>query len=115
MEKSLTKCYLRTVTHDYNTHSANQDKSSDTSGGSSQEKTFSSGKAAAGPSIKAHNVNAYLKLLMNLMNVFTSDNEKEMDCVWAIFCHRLNKQAEQGGVISSVARINRKDSNEFVT
>ena len=44
---------------------------------------------------------------MNLMNVYTSENsERDVDCVWQLYCYQLNKQAELGGMAASVAKIN---------
>ena len=60
--------------------------------------------AAAGTSM---DVNNYLKLLMNLMTIYNSEEkERDVDCVWQLYCHVLNKQAEIGGMASTVAKIN---------
>ena len=60
--------------------------------------------AAAGSSM---DVNNYLKLLMNLMTIYNSEEkERDVDCVWQLYCHVLNKQAEIGGMASTVAKIN---------
>ena len=60
--------------------------------------------AAAGTSM---DVNNYLKLLMNLMTIYNSEEkERDVDSVWQLYCHVLNKQAEIGGMASTVAKIN---------
>ncbi len=56
---------------------------------------------------KSNLVNNYLRLLMNLMNIYTSaDSERDVDCVWQLYCLQLNQQAKLGGMASSVAKIN---------
>ena len=58
--------------------------------------------------VQSEGVNGFLKLLMNLDNAYkTSDeNPSELSCIWSLYCHQLNRQAEMGGMMSTVARIN---------
>ena len=61
----------------------------------------------SGPAGSSMNINNYLRLLMNLMNIYTSENsQRDVDCVWQIYCYQLNEQANLGGMASSVAKIN---------
>ena len=46
-------------------------------------------------------------LLLNLMNIYSSDNsERDIDCVWSLYCHNLNSQASLDGMAATVAKIN---------
>ena len=51
-------------------------------------------------------MNAFLKLLMNLMNAYDAGDNSEVECIWSAYCHQLNRQASLGGMVSTVARIN---------
>ena len=37
------------------------------------------------------NVNGFLKLVMNLMNAYNLGDDQEVDCIWQVYCHQLNK------------------------
>ena len=64
-------------------------------------------RALTEPAGSSMTVNNYLRLLMNLMNIYTSDNsQRDVDCVWQLYCYQLNQQASLGGMASSVAKIN---------
>ncbi len=47
----------------------------------------------AGSSVSLNN---YLRLVLNLMNIYSVENEDErlrdVDCVWRLYCHQLNQQ-----------------------
>ena len=61
-------------------------------------------KPAAGSSLT---INNYLRLLLNLMNIYSSDNsDRDVDCVWSLYCHNLNSQANLEGMAATVAKIN---------
>ena len=52
-------------------------------------------------------VNNYLRLLLNLMNIYSSEkSERDVDCVWSLYCHSLNAQANLEGMAATVAKIN---------
>ena len=54
-----------------------------------------------------NSINNYLRLVMNLMNIYTSsESERDVDCVWKLYCYQLNEQAKIGGMASTVAKIN---------
>lgn len=60
------------------------------------------------PAGTSDQINNYLRLVMNLMNIYTSESsERDVDCVWQLYCHQLNQQAlGLGGMASTVAKIN---------
>ncbi len=49
---------------------------------------------------------SYLRLVMNLMNARRDGGEREMQCLWSLYCHQLNRQASLGGPLGTVARLN---------
>jgi hypothetical protein len=51
-------------------------------------------------------IDTFLKLLMNLMKAYETGDDEEIECIWSIYCHQLNRQAGLGGMVSTVARIN---------
>ena len=58
----------------------------------------------AGPTMT---INNYLRLLLNLMNIYSSENStRDVDCVWSLYCHQLNAQAHLQGMAATVAKIN---------
>ena len=58
------------------------------------------------PAGQSPTINNFMKLVMNLMNAYNSGNDNEVECIWSLYCHQLNRQAAYGGMVSSVARIN---------
>lgn len=58
------------------------------------------------PAGQSPTINNFIKLVMNLMNAYNSGNDAEVECIWSLYCHQLNRQASYGGMVSSVARIN---------
>ena len=65
------------------------------------------GRSLEAPAGDSMSINNYLKLVMNLMTIYNSaEKDRDVDCVWQLYCHVLNKQAELGGMASTVAKIN---------
>ena len=68
---------------------------------------FSGGSLPSSPAGSSNLINDYLRLLMNLMNIYSSEtSDRDVDCVWKLYCFQLNDQANLGGMASSVAKIN---------
>merc|ERR1712228_1051836 len=68
---------------------------------------FSGRSLPVNPAGSSNLINNYLRLLMNLMNIYSSDtSDRDVDCVWKLYCYQLNEQANLGGMASSVAKIN---------
>ena len=68
---------------------------------------LSTGRSIGEPAGSSTSVNNYLRLLMNLMNIYESEESNHhVDCVWQLYCHQLNAQAQLGGMASTVAKIN---------
>ena len=68
---------------------------------------FSGRSLPTNPAGSSNLINNYLRLLMNLMNIYSSESsERDVDCVWKLYCYQLNEQANLGGMASSVAKIN---------
>ena len=65
------------------------------------------GRSLDSPAGSSMNINNYLRLLMNLMTIYNSEEKnRDVDCVWQLYCLVLNQQAEIGGMASTVAKIN---------
>ena len=68
---------------------------------------FSGRSLPSSPAGSSNLINDYLRLLMNLMNIYSSEtSDRDVDCVWKLYCFQLNDQANLGGMASSVAKIN---------
>lgn len=65
------------------------------------------GRSMTDPAGTSDQLNNYLRLVLNLMNIYTSDSsQRDVDCVWQLYCLQLNQQASLGGMASAVAKIN---------
>ena len=68
---------------------------------------FSGRSLPSNPAGSSSLINNYLRLVMNLLNIYSSDtSDRDVDCVWKLYCYQLNEQANLGGMASSVAKIN---------
>jgi hypothetical protein len=68
---------------------------------------FDDGRSMGNPAGTSMTINNYLRLVLNLMNIYSGEEAgRDVDCVWRLYCHQLNSQAQIGGMASTVARIN---------